>query len=75
MHWRNEIDWALASMTPKAVADTPLGLRARQCQADADVEAAAAIVAPADIAMRKRLIIALPVFMHEIVDYSTRTGN
>jgi hypothetical protein len=39
MHRRNEIDWALPSMTPKAVADTPLGLRARQCQADADVEA------------------------------------
>jgi hypothetical protein len=48
---------------------------ARQCHADADVDTAAAIVAPTNIGMRKRLIIALPVFMHEIVDYSTRTGN
>ena len=46
-------------MTPKAVPDAPLGLLAKQCHADADVEAAAAI------AMRKRLMIALPEFMHE----------
>jgi hypothetical protein len=63
MHRRNEIDWALPSMTPKAVADTPLELRARQCQADADVEAAAAIVAPTNIAMRKRLMMP-PCFMN-----------
>jgi hypothetical protein len=61
MHRRIEIDWALASMTPKAVPAAPLGLRARQCHADADVEAAAAIVVPSNIAMRKRLIIALLV--------------
>jgi len=60
MHRRNEIDWALSSMTPKAVPAAPLGLLARQCHADADVETAAAIVAPINIAMRKRLMIALP---------------
>jgi hypothetical protein len=48
-------------MTPKAVPDAPLGLLARQCHADADVEAAAAIVAPTNIAMRKRLMIDLLV--------------
>jgi hypothetical protein len=48
-------------MTPKAVPDAPLGLLARQCHADADVEAAAAIVAPTNIAMKKRLMIALLV--------------
>ena len=61
MHRRIEIDWALSSMTPKAVPAAPLGLLARQCHADADVEAAAAIVAPTNIAMRKRLMIA-PLF-------------
>ena len=61
MHRRIEIDCALSSMTPKAVPDAPLGLLARQCHADADVEAAAAIVAPTNIAMRKRLMIA-PLF-------------
>ena len=60
MHRRIEIDWALSSMTPKSVPAAPLGLLARQCHADADVEAAAAIVAPTNIAMRKRLMIALP---------------
>ena len=60
MHRRIEIDWALSNMTPKAVPDAPLGLLARQCHADADVEAAAAIVAPTNIATRKRLMIALP---------------
>jgi hypothetical protein len=60
MHRRIEIDWALSRMMPKAVPAAPLGLRARQCHADADVEAAAAIVAPINIAMRKRLMIALP---------------
>jgi hypothetical protein len=52
-------------MTPKAVPDAPLGLLARQCHADADVEAAAAIVAPTNSVMKKRLMIALPEFMHE----------
>ena len=61
MQRRIEIDWALSSMTPKAVPAAPLGLLARQCHADADVEAAAAIVAPTNIAMRKRLMIA-PLF-------------
>jgi hypothetical protein len=55
MHRRIEIDCALSSMTPKAVPAAPLGLLARQCHADADVEAAAAIVAPTNIAMRKRM--------------------
>jgi hypothetical protein len=61
MHRRNEIDCALSNMTPKAVPAAPLGLLAKQCHADADVEAAAAIVAPTNIAMRKRLMIALLV--------------
>jgi hypothetical protein len=56
MHRRNEIDWALSSITPKAVPAAPLELRAKQCHADADVEAAATIVAPTNIAMRKRLM-------------------
>jgi hypothetical protein len=60
MHRRIEIDWALSSMMPKAVPVAPLGLLARQCHADADVETAAAIVAPINIAMRKRPMIALP---------------
>jgi hypothetical protein len=60
MHRRNEIDCALPNMTPKAVPVAPLGLLAKQCHADADVEAAAAIAAPMNIAMRKRLMIALP---------------
>jgi hypothetical protein len=60
MHRRSEIDWALSSMTPKAVPAAPFGLVARQCHAEADVETAAAIVAPINIAMRKRLMIALP---------------
>jgi hypothetical protein len=60
MHRRSEIDWALSSMTPKAVPAAPFGLVARQCHAEADVETAAAIVAPINIAMRKRFMIALP---------------
>jgi len=60
MHRRNEIDWALSSMTPKAVPAAPFGLVAMQCHADADVEAAAAIIAPINIAMTKRPMIALP---------------
>ena len=47
-------------MTPKAVPVAPLGLWARQCHAEADVEAAAAIIAPKNIATTKRLMIALP---------------
>jgi hypothetical protein len=47
-------------MTPKAVPDAPLGALARQWYADADVETAVAIVAPTNIAMRNRLMIALP---------------
>jgi hypothetical protein len=61
MHRRNEIDCALSRMTPKAVPAAPLGLFARQCHAEADVEAAAAIVVPTSVAKRKRLMIALPV--------------
>jgi hypothetical protein len=60
MHRRNEIDCALPRMTPKAVPDAPLGLLARQCHADADVEAAAAMIAPTNIAMKKRPMNALP---------------
>jgi hypothetical protein len=44
MHRRIEIDCALSNMTPKAVPDAPLGARARQWYADADVDTAAAIV-------------------------------
>jgi hypothetical protein len=57
---RNEMAWALSRMTPKAVPAAPFGLVAKQCHADADVEAAAAIVMPTNIAMRKRLMIVLP---------------
>jgi hypothetical protein len=57
MHRRIEIDWALSSMTPNAVPAAPLGLRAKQCQADADVEAAAAIADPIMTATKKRLMI------------------
>jgi hypothetical protein len=42
------------------VPDAPLGALARQWYADADVETAVAIVAPTNIAMRNRLMIALP---------------
>jgi hypothetical protein len=63
MHRRIAIDWALERKTPKAVPDAPLGARAKQCHADADVDIAATIVAPTNIAMRKRLMIALPNFM------------
>jgi hypothetical protein len=61
--------WALSRITPKAVPAAPLGLVARQCHADADVEAAAAIVIPTNIAMRKRLMIALPDLCTRVVDY------
>jgi hypothetical protein len=54
-------------MTPKAVPAAPFGLLARQCHADADVDAAAAIVAPTNNAMINRLMIALPDIMHEII--------
>jgi hypothetical protein len=74
MHRRNEIDCALSSMTPKAVAEAPFGLRARQCHADADVDTAAAIVAPTNITMRKRLTITLPdLFVLEVLDYHEAT--
>ena len=53
MHRRIEIDCALSSMTPKAVPAAPLGLLARQCHADADVEAAAAIADPIMTATNK----------------------
>ena len=63
MHRRNEIDWALSNITPKAVPAAPLGLLARQCHADADVEAAAAIADPIMTATKNRLMIkpSLPV--------------
>jgi hypothetical protein len=60
MHRRIEIDWALSNMTPKAVPAAPLGLLARQCHADADVETAVAIATPTNAATKKRLMIALP---------------
>ena len=64
MHRRIEIDWALSSMTPKAVPAAPLGLLARQCHADADVEAAAAIADPIMTATKNRLMIKpLPAFV------------
>jgi hypothetical protein len=42
-------------MMPKAVPAAPLGLRAKQCHADADVEAAAAIADPMMTATKIRL--------------------
>jgi hypothetical protein len=58
MQRRSEIDCALSRMIPKAAPVAPLGAVARQCHADADVETAAAITAPANKAMKSRLIIA-----------------
>jgi hypothetical protein len=66
MHRRSEIDCALSNMTPKAVADAPLGLWAKQCHANAVVEAAAAIIAPTNIAMRKRLILPSQMLTQEL---------
>ena len=66
MQRRIAIDCALSSMTPKAVPDAPLGALARQWYADADVDTAAVIVAPTNIATRKRLIIDLPYYKREI---------
>jgi hypothetical protein len=62
MHRRSEIDWARSKMTPKAVPAAPFGLVARQCHAEADVEAAAAIVAPTNVAIKIRVMIANPCF-------------
>jgi hypothetical protein len=56
MHRRSEIDCALPSITPKAAPVAPLGDVARQCHADADVETDAAIIAPANKAMKRRPI-------------------
>jgi hypothetical protein len=61
MHRRNEIDCALSSMTPKAVPDAPLGLLAKQCHADAELETAAVIAAPTNIVMKNRFM--LPSFV------------
>jgi hypothetical protein len=44
-------------MMPKAVPAAPFGLLARQCHADADVEAAAAIADPIMTATKNRLMI------------------
>jgi hypothetical protein len=60
-------------MTPKAVPAAPLGLLAIQCHADADVEAAAAIVAPTNIAMRKRLMLPSLIFTCEIIEQHEAT--
>jgi hypothetical protein len=74
MHRRSEIDWAVSSMMPKAVPVAPFGLRAKQWYADADVETAAAIADPTNIATRKRLMIALPdLFVRKAPDYHEAT--
>jgi hypothetical protein len=62
MHRRKEIDWARSKITPKAVPAAPFGLVARQCHAEADVETAAAIVAPTNVATKIRVMIAFPAF-------------
>jgi hypothetical protein len=62
MHRRSEIDWARSKMTPKAVPAAPFGLVARQCHAEAGVDAATAIVAPTNVATKIRVMIALPAF-------------
>jgi hypothetical protein len=49
-------------MTPKAVPAAPFGLVARQCHAEADVEAAAAIVVPTNVAIKIRVMITFPAF-------------
>ena len=53
-------------MTPKAAPVAPLGDVARQCHADADVEIAAAITAPANKGMKKRLMIGLPSLIERV---------
>jgi hypothetical protein len=57
---RSEIDCALSRITPKAAPVAPFGDAARQCHADADVENATAITAPANKGMQKRLMIGCP---------------
>ena len=73
MHRRIEIDWALSNMTPKAVPDAPLGARARQWYADADVDTAAAIVAPTNRYEKTAHDCPSMLFMHEILDYHAAT--
>jgi hypothetical protein len=68
MQRRIEIDWALSNMTPKAVPVAPLGLWARQCHADADVDAAAATADPRTTATKKRDIMDPPWFQNKILN-------
>jgi hypothetical protein len=53
-------------MTPKAAPVAPLGDVARQCHADAEVEIAAAITAPANKGTKKRLMIGLPSLIERV---------
>jgi hypothetical protein len=66
MQRRSEIDCALPRMTPKAAPVAPLGDVARQCHADAEVEIAAAITAPANKGTKKRLMIGLPSLIERV---------
>jgi hypothetical protein len=59
MHRRMAIPCALTRKTPKAAPEAPLGLLARQWNADADVDVVAAIVNPTRAATRKRAIVDL----------------
>jgi hypothetical protein len=65
MQRRREIDCALSRITPNAAPVAPLGDAARQCHADADVEIAAAITAPANKGMQNRPMIGLPSLLIE----------
>ena len=53
-------------MTPKAAPVAPLGDVARQCHADAEVEIAAAITAPANKGTKKQLMIGLPSLIERV---------
>jgi hypothetical protein len=66
MQRRSAIDCALPGITPKAAPVAPLGDVARQCHADADVEIAAAITAPANKGMIKWLMIGLPSLIERV---------
>jgi hypothetical protein len=63
MQRRIESDCALSSMRAPAVPVAPLGARATQWYADAEVEIAVAIAIPINVAPKTRIKIASLMFM------------
>ena len=59
MHRRIEIDCALSSINAESGARCAVRSAGQEWYADADVDTAAAIVAPTNITTRQRLMIAL----------------